>query len=60
MISIACNNGLIMAGARVYYTMAQMVSFLRRQRKLNEAKFLLGLLDAVFLGFGFVSYWKIW
>ena len=39
MIStFACNNGLIMAGARVYYTMAQDGVFFKKAAELNEAK----------------------
>jgi APA family basic amino acid/polyamine antiporter len=39
MIStFACNNGLIMAGARVYYTMAQDGLFFKKAAQLNEAK----------------------
>ncbi len=38
MIStFACNNGLIMAGARVYYTMAQDGVFFKKAAHLNEA-----------------------
>ena len=38
MIStFACNNGLIMAGARVYYTMAQDGLFFRKAAQLNAA-----------------------
>lgn len=38
MIStFGCNNGLILAGARVYYTMAQDGLFLRRAGTLNQA-----------------------
>ncbi|WP_281229020.1 APC family permease [Flavobacterium aquiphilum] len=38
MIStFACNNGLIMAGARVYYTMANDGLFFKKAAKLNEA-----------------------
>jgi len=38
MIStFACNNGLIMAGARVYYTMANDGLFFRKAGHLNEA-----------------------
>ncbi|MBF4471072.1 APC family permease [Flavobacterium sp. HJJ] len=38
MIStFACNNGLIMAGARVYYTMAKDGLFLKKAANLNEA-----------------------
>lgn len=38
MIStFACNNGLIMAGARVYYTMAKDGLFLKKAALLNEA-----------------------
>ena len=38
MIStFACNNGLIMAGARVYYTMAQDGLFFRKAAQLNTA-----------------------
>ena len=38
MIStFACNNGLIMAGARVYYTMAKDGLFLKKAAKLNSA-----------------------
>lgn len=38
MIStFACNNGLIMAGARVYYTMAQDGLFLKKAAHLNPA-----------------------
>lgn len=38
MIStFACNNGLIMAGARVYYTMAQDGLFFKKAANLNEA-----------------------
>src|SRR5690554_2936339 len=37
MIStFACNNGLIMAGARVYYTMAKDGLFLKKAEKLNK------------------------
>lgn len=37
MIStFACNNGLIMAGARVYYTMANDGLFLNKASKLNQ------------------------
>ena len=37
MIStFGCNNGLILAGARVYYTMAQDGLFFKRAGKLNE------------------------
>lgn len=37
MIStFACNNGLIMAGARVYYTMAKDGLFFKRASKLNS------------------------
>ena len=39
MIStFACNYGLIMAGARVYYTMAQDGVFFKKAAKLNQAK----------------------
>ena len=38
MIStFACNNGLIMAGARVYYTMAKDKLFFKKAAHLNEA-----------------------
>lgn len=38
MIStFACNNGLIMAGARVYYTMANDGLFFKKAAKLNNA-----------------------
>jgi APA family basic amino acid/polyamine antiporter len=38
MIStFACNNGLIMAGARVYYTMAKDGVFFKKAAELNEA-----------------------
>lgn len=38
MIStFACNNGLIMAGARVYYTMAKDGLFFKRAANLNKA-----------------------
>lgn len=38
MIStFACNNGLIMAGARVYYTMAKDGLFLKKAANLNKA-----------------------
>ena len=38
MIStFACNNGLIMAGARVYYTMAQDKLFFKKAANLNKA-----------------------
>ncbi|SHN21072.1 APC family permease [Flavobacterium xinjiangense] len=38
MIStFACNNGLIMAGARVYYTMAQDGVFFKKAAELNKA-----------------------
>lgn len=38
MIStFGCNNGLILAGARVYYTMANDGLFFRRAGKLNQA-----------------------
>ena len=38
MIStFACNNGLIMAGARVYYTMAQDGVFFKNAAQLNKA-----------------------
>lgn len=38
MIStFACNNGLIMAGARVYYTMAQDGLFFKKASHLNKA-----------------------
>ncbi len=38
MIStFACNNGLIMAGARVYYTMAKDGLFFKKAATLNEA-----------------------
>ena len=38
MIStFACNNGLIMAGARVYYTMAQDGVFFKKAARLNKA-----------------------
>lgn len=38
MIStFACNNGLIMAGARVYYTMAKDGLFLKKAATLNDA-----------------------
>ncbi len=38
MIStFACNNGLIMAGARVYYTMAQDGLFFKNAGQLNQA-----------------------
>jgi APA family basic amino acid/polyamine antiporter len=38
MIStFACNNGLIMAGARVYYTMAQDGVFFKKAAQLNTA-----------------------
>ena len=38
MIStFACNNGLIMAGARVYYTMAQDGLFFKKAAQLNKA-----------------------
>jgi len=38
MIStFACNNGLIMAGARVYYTMAKDRLFFRQAANLNDA-----------------------
>ncbi len=38
MIStFACNNGLIMAGARVYYTMAKDKLFFRQAAQLNDA-----------------------
>jgi APA family basic amino acid/polyamine antiporter len=38
MIStFACNNGLIMAGARVYYTMAQDGLFFKKAASLNSA-----------------------
>ncbi|HEX9979787.1 MAG TPA: amino acid permease [Flavobacterium sp.] len=35
--TFACNNGLIMAGARVYYTMAKDGLFFRQAAKLNHA-----------------------
>lgn len=39
MIStFACNNGLIMAGARVYYTMAQDGLFFKKAATLNQAQ----------------------
>ncbi|MEZ7506233.1 APC family permease [Flavobacterium sp. Arc2] len=39
MIStFACNNGLIMAGARVYYTMAKDGVFFKKAAELNKAK----------------------
>jgi hypothetical protein len=47
----ACNNGLIMAGARVY-TMAKD-GVLRKLRYRTKLVFLLGLMGAMFLGFGF-------
>lgn len=34
--TFACNNGLIMAGARVYYTMAKDGLFFRKAAELNE------------------------
>jgi APA family basic amino acid/polyamine antiporter len=38
MIStFACNNGLIMAGARVYYTMAKDGLFIKKAADLNSA-----------------------
>jgi APA family basic amino acid/polyamine antiporter len=38
MIStFACNNGLIMAGARVYYTMAKDGLFFKKAAHLNES-----------------------
>ena len=38
MIStFACNNGMIMAGARVYYTMAQDGLFFKKAAQLNKA-----------------------
>ena len=62
MIStFACNNGLIMAGARVYYTMATDGLFFKKAAVLNEFKCsCMGTLGAMYLGFGFVSYRKIW
>lgn len=36
--TFACNNGLIMAGARVYYTMAQDKLFFKQAAKLNAAQ----------------------
>lgn len=36
--TFACNNGLIMAGARVYYTMAQDKLFFKQAAKLNHAQ----------------------
>jgi APA family basic amino acid/polyamine antiporter len=37
MIStFACNNGLIMTGARVYYTMAQDGVFFKKAAELNK------------------------
>ncbi|MBY0245719.1 MAG: amino acid permease [Sphingobacteriaceae bacterium] len=37
MIStFACNNGMIMAGARVYYTMAQDGLFIKKAKQLNR------------------------
>ena len=37
MIStFACNNGLIMAGARVYYTMAKDGLFFKKAAELND------------------------
>lgn len=35
--TFACNNGLIMAGARVYYTMANDGLFFKKAAKLNNA-----------------------
>ncbi len=35
--TFGCNNGLIMAGARVYYTMAQDGLFLKKAARLNKA-----------------------
>jgi APA family basic amino acid/polyamine antiporter len=35
--TFGCNNGLIMAGARVYYTMAQDGLFLKKAATLNKA-----------------------
>jgi APA family basic amino acid/polyamine antiporter len=53
MIStFACNNGLIMAGARVYYD-GQDGVFLKK-RKLNKASVPEWSIWAVYLGFGFV------
>lgn len=43
MIStFGCNNGLILAGARVYYTMARDGLFLKKPAILIETKFLHG------------------
>ncbi|OCB78054.1 APC family permease [Flavobacterium crassostreae] len=36
--TFACNNGLIMAGARVYYTMAQDGLFFKKAAQLNTAR----------------------
>jgi len=36
--TFACNNGLIMAGARVYYTMAQDKLFFKQAARLNAAQ----------------------
>jgi APA family basic amino acid/polyamine antiporter len=59
MIStFACNNGLIMTGARVYYTMAQDGVFFKKAAELNKLVFLNGLSGHSVLGFGFMSYGK--
>jgi APA family basic amino acid/polyamine antiporter len=53
MIStFACNNGLIMAGARVYYTMAQDGIF-KKAAQLNKASVPAWSIWAQCLGFGF-------
>jgi APA family basic amino acid/polyamine antiporter len=36
--TFACNNGLIMAGARVYYTMAQDKLFFKQAAQLNASQ----------------------
>jgi APA family basic amino acid/polyamine antiporter len=56
MIStFACNNGLIMAGARVYYTMAQDGVFFKKSGFIKQSKCTsVVYLGAMHLGFGFV------
>jgi amino acid transporter len=66
MIStFACNNGLIMTGARVYYTMAQDGVFFKKAAELNKfsvpewSNSVFGLRFYVLRG-NMVIYWILW
>ena len=59
--TFGCNNGLILAGARVYYTMAKDKLFFRRAGTLNKNTVPQWALWAQFCsGFRFVPEWEIW